>query len=492
MVLEILGTRIIGPVFGVSLFVWAALLSVTLAALAIGYYAGGVKVDRAPSARLLGGVILVAGTLIASVPLLTRTVRGVVSELGLRAGPLVGALVLFGPSLAVLGMVGPVVVRLVTTDVRAAGHSVGYIYALSTAGSLLGTLLTAFVLIPRYETNTILFGGSFLLVAWGTGLLAQRGGKRAAVVLLLPIAASLAVRPGALPQGVKVLESGHNAYGLVEALELPERGVRVLRAEHSLIGAQFLGDRSPAFTFVHLLEALRFLRPNARDMLTIGLGIGSLPASLARFGVQSDVVEIDPLVVSFAEKHFGFLRTGAVFVEDARAFIQVPTARYDLVVHDTFTGGATPDHLLSLEVLQDIRRALRPNGVLALNFVGYQRGPHVEASLLVARTARAAFRHVRVFRDRPLDVKADAAVNLVFFASDAPLEFDVPAGARQFHNDECERIARSFQDWELFEETPPGEVITDARNPIATLQLASAEEHFEAMKSLLPREVWIH
>src|SRR5438270_59149 len=53
IVVEILGTRIIGPVFGVSLFVWCALLAVTLGSLATGYYAGGVLVDRRPTPSLL-------------------------------------------------------------------------------------------------------------------------------------------------------------------------------------------------------------------------------------------------------------------------------------------------------------------------------------------------------------------------------------------------------------------------------------------------------
>ena len=51
MIVEILGTRVISPVFGVSLFVWSALLAVTLAALAIGYFCGGVLVDRRPSVK---------------------------------------------------------------------------------------------------------------------------------------------------------------------------------------------------------------------------------------------------------------------------------------------------------------------------------------------------------------------------------------------------------------------------------------------------------
>jgi hypothetical protein len=489
MVVEILGTRIIGPVFGVSLFVWTGLLAVTLTSLAIGYYAGGVVVDRKPNPRVLGWAVVAAGALIGLVPILTRAVLASVSDLGLRLGPLVAALLLFGPALAVLGMVGPIAVRLATTDVRLTGHRVGHVYAVSTGGSLAGTLLTAFILIPSSETETILIGSAVLLIVLGAALLVSRGASKAPLALLLPIAASFAPR-APVPPGIKILDRAQSPYGLIEVIEAPERGVRVLRAEHSLIGAQFIRDQSPAFGFIHVLESLRFLRPAARDMLVVGLGVGLLPTTLSRFGVRSDVVEIDPAVVAFAEKYFGFRPTGEVHVEDARAFLRTPRHKYDLIVHDTFTGGASPDHLLSLEVVNDIRKALQPDGALALNFVGYQHGPHVEASWLIARTLRAAFKNVRVFRDRPQETKPDIAVNLIFVASDGNLAFNIPPRA-EFHNEECERIARSFQNWEILKEVPPGAVVTDARNPLSRLQLAAAEEHFEAMQTILPRELWL-
>src|SRR5258708_5873527 len=91
MVVEILGTRVIGPVFGVSLFVWAALLAVTLGSLAIGYYAGGVLADRSPNARSLGAVVTVSGCLLGLVPALSHAVLGACQSLGPRWGPLVSA-----------------------------------------------------------------------------------------------------------------------------------------------------------------------------------------------------------------------------------------------------------------------------------------------------------------------------------------------------------------------------------------------------------------
>jgi SAM-dependent methyltransferase len=491
ILIEILGTRVMGPVFGVSLFVWSALLAVTLGSLALGYYSGGVLVDRAPTRRLLGLVVAAAGLLLCFVPLLSPAVLQSAEAFGPRGGSLLSATLLFAPCLVALGMVGPIAVRLSTSDVRAAGHGVGSVYAVSTAGSLVGTFVTAFLIVPAFETDQILFGAAIVLTLMGTASLAWHWRREAVIAVALPVLAAAAMSPRSLPSGIQVLDRSHSLYGLVEVIDDLNRQVRFLRADHSVLGAQFLRDHSSAFAFIHLLESVRFLRPAAKDMLQIGLGTGALPTALGAEGIQVDVVEIDPVVVRFARSYFGFATRGEVYEEDARTFLRRTESRYDLVVHDTFTGGTTPEHLLSLEVLRRIRDLLRPGGVLALNFVGYQNGPKAEASWAVARTLRAVFPMVRTFGDGTPGDEPDAAGNLIFFASDDALTFAIPENAH-FENERCERVLRSFQGWEVLQRVPGGPLITDSRNPLARLQLPIAEEHFDAMNKLLPVEVWLH
>ncbi|MCL2447503.1 MAG: hypothetical protein FWD17_01000 [Polyangiaceae bacterium] len=84
-----------------------------------------------------------------------------------------------------------------------------------------------------------------------------------------------------------------------------------------------------------------------------------------------------------------------------------------------------------------------------------------------------------------------AAGNVVFFASDGPLVFTIPVNA-VLDDRAAERILRSFENWEVLQNIPRGRIITDERNPLTSLQLPIAEEHFEAMNKLLPPEVWLH
>jgi SAM-dependent methyltransferase len=488
MTIEIVGTRIIGPVFGVGLFVWSALLAVTLAALASGYYAGGVLADRGLTPTSLGSVTNAAGLLLALTSLVERAVLSVAEGLGPRVGPLFGAALLFAPALLALGITGPIAVRLRTKSLSQAGRGLGSVYAVSTAGSLAGTLVVGFVAIPAFDANSILTCAAGVLVLIGAGAFALRKRPLALGLLIGPVLISGPIdRP--FSPGFKLLDKSQSLLGRVEVIDDQNRGVRFLRSDHSILGATYLRDGSPGFGFVQVLKAIRFCRPAAKRLLNIGLGSGAVPSALGRLGIQVDVVEIDPAIVRFAEKYFDFSATGRVYTEDARAFLRRTQSTYDLVIHDTFTGGATPEHLLSLEVLQRVRAMLRPGGVLALNFVGYYQGRSAEASFAVARTLRAVFRHVDAYRDSAPD-PAEPVGNILFFASDDPIEFIIPPDTR-FANATEEQIQRSFTGWKVMVHVPSGPLVTDAQNPLGRLQLPIAEQHFTAMNELLPLEVWL-
>jgi hypothetical protein len=334
-----------------------------------------------------------------------------------------------------------------------------------------------------------LTGTATVLILTGALSLAWRRRWAGMALIFVPALVSTVPKPG-LPAGDKIVARSQSLLGLVEVIDDLDQGARLLRVDHSIIGAEFTRDHSPGFSFIHLLEAVRLLRPEAKNLLQIGMGIGSLPGILARHGIDADIVEIDPAVVRFAQQYFGFTTKGRIYVEDARTFLQRADQPYDLIVHDTFTGGTTPEHLVSLEVWKRIHALLRPGGVLAVNFAGYQEGPHTEATWALARTIRAVFPNVRIFSDGPPAEEPGKPRNLVFFASEGALDFHRGSNST-FDDPACERVLTEFQNWELANPEPSGLIITDAHNPLARLQLPIAEEHFTAMNKLLPIAVWV-
>ncbi|CAJ0757758.1 11048_t:CDS:2, partial [Entrophospora sp. SA101] len=131
-----------------------------------------------------------------------------------------------------------------------------------------------------------------------------------------------------------------------------------------------------------------------------GLGIGVSSKSLQLHKVALDIVEIDPVVYEYARKFFGLKRKHNIYIQDGREFINNANSRYyDYVLHDVFTGGSVPSTLFSIEALGQIKRILKHDGVLALNFVGSQKWPHVKSLVLVANTIKAIFPYVRCFRE---------------------------------------------------------------------------------------------
>src|SRR5210317_948266 len=147
MVVEVLGSRVIGPFFGVSLFVWTSLITVTLVALSLGYWLGGLLADRWRSPDALYLIILLAGLSVLCIPLISDFCLKLTIPLGLRMGAFLSAAMLFGPSLFLLGCVSPYLVKITAQQMQNIGRTVGGLYALSTLGSVAGTILTGFVLI---------------------------------------------------------------------------------------------------------------------------------------------------------------------------------------------------------------------------------------------------------------------------------------------------------------------------------------------------------
>jgi hypothetical protein len=172
LALEILSSRVLGPKFGSTVFVWGSLIGVFLGGLSAGYYVGGHLADWRPSFARFGILLLLSGILVVTLPVYAFRVCGVIydsmeMETVMRYGPLFASLALFLVPTTMLGTVSPYAVRLVADDPAKLGRHVGAMYALSTLGSIVGTLGTTFFLILWIGTRKGLYllGGVQLCLA---------------------------------------------------------------------------------------------------------------------------------------------------------------------------------------------------------------------------------------------------------------------------------------------------------------------------------------
>ncbi len=166
MSFEILGSRVLAPNFGSSVFVWGSLISVFLAGLSAGYYLGGLLADIAPSSRKLSLIITAPGLLLLLFPLYSTPISDwlFMKDLGIRLSPLLASSVLFLIPSVFLGIVSPYTAKLLICSLHTSGKTIGTLYALSTFGSIIGTLITSFYLITLAGVNALIMGQGVLLI----------------------------------------------------------------------------------------------------------------------------------------------------------------------------------------------------------------------------------------------------------------------------------------------------------------------------------------
>jgi len=172
MAVELLSGRVLAPSFGNSIYVWGAVITVFMLALAVGYLLGGHLSVHSPSLRRLGALLIVAGLALAPVVLFGEVALDWIFDRASdpRYGSLLASALLFFVPTAISGAVSPYAVRLLVSSVHASGKSAGFLYFISTFGSAAGTLLTSFYLVLLFEVNAILLG--LMAASVGLGLFA--------------------------------------------------------------------------------------------------------------------------------------------------------------------------------------------------------------------------------------------------------------------------------------------------------------------------------
>ncbi len=473
MVIEVLGSRVIGPFFGSSLFVWTSLITVTLVALSAGYAAGGVIADRRESADFLYAIIMAAGFAVILVPFIKIMVLKACVPLGLRLGTLVCAAILFGPALFLLGCVSPYIVKIAASEIRNIGRTVGLFAAVSTVGSFVGTVCTGFLLISYFRVNQIFLAvGISLLILGLSYFILFRKRWQFTMLLLIPLALPYPAAPSfkLLDNGTTVtrVASKENFYGTMAVLDYSgaDRRTREMNIDGLTQSAIDMNSGMSICEYTYYLQYLPYLlNPAGKDCLVIGLGAGIIPVWYESMGIRADVVDINPDVVALARNYFGFKVSGTVTVEDARYYLATTSKLYDYLILDVFNGDTTPSHILSREALQQLKVRLTGNGILAVNLIGsIKKETYMTAS--VVKTLRDVFRTVDIYPSRG-SVGPDGVGNLTIIAYDQAPRTIPPDQLRLFPVHPLAAAVHSFDGRKFeFPADTPAIVLTDDYNPI--------------------------
>jgi len=429
MSLEIAGSRVLAPHFGNSVFVWGSLISVFLIALSGGYYLGGRLADRHPSQVLLNSICAGVSLLIFAIALISHSTCEWLVQFGLgeRSGPLVASLLLFLPPSVGMGIVSPFAVRLATDSLNSVGKISGTVYALSTIGSIAGTLLTTFVLIPLIGLTAILKGLALLLLlasvltlpVWKRAeLLAGSAavGMLACLLLLTPAPLTTPLRPG----DVVVLDVD-TPYHHISVID--NQGLREMRFDRYVESAILKTPPHPCLLGYTKYFHLPFLaQPETRRSLFIGAGGGVGPRAFHMHDPEMliDVVDIDPKVLQIARTHFGLNDSANIrtIAEDGRRFVQKSDSGYDCVIVDAFTiGGRIPFHLVTAEFLTRCRDKMSDTGVFVININSAIEGPMARIFHSMHRTLDTVFPNTYVFAKDFREFGKTETINILLVAT---------------------------------------------------------------------------
>jgi len=405
MIVEILGAKMLAPWLGTSHFVWTAQIAVTLVALACGYYAGGRWVDQSPQlGRLYGAIIGAAAYLCVSVWACEKVAYACL-EYDLAMGSLLASAFLFFVPLGLLAMVGPFFVRVLTGSVETVGGNVGRLTGISTVGSVVGTLLIGYVLIPFLPNSTTMYltALALMLVALGYFFGPARKISKLTPVLLTVLAGAAVgyagVRQDRLHnEEIEELYRGNSNFGLLQVVEWGEPDQRSFLNDYLIQNSYDPKTRQSTSLFTYMLHELaRAYTPRIEDALCIGLGMGIVPMGLARDGARVDVVDINPAILPLAVKYFDFQpQKVSIHFGDGRYFISRCAKRYDTVVLDAFLGDSSPSHLFTREAFGSMHKILNPGGTVVMNIFGALRGEDEFFTASLAKTLGTVFKNVRV------------------------------------------------------------------------------------------------
>jgi spermidine synthase len=426
---EISAARLLAPYFGASTIIWANTIATVLVALSAGYAIGGRLADRRADLRGLCAIVLVASVLLAVVPFVGDPfLRLSVKALGALSvggflGSLVAVLVLVAIPVLLLGAVAPYANRLTVVEVADTGKITGGLYAISTAGSLVGTFLAALLLIPLIGTHR-----TFIVFALGLALVAAPGlGRRRFLLIPVAVAGLLAIPPAAIGSAVKggrVVYESETPYQYVRVVQFHD-GVRWLQlnegvAIHSLYrpGSYLTGGYWDDFSVLPFAGGAG----PPRRIAILGDAAGTIARAYGHYfpATRVDAVELDGELSTIGKRYFDLRgRRLHLYTADARPWLQASSAHYDSIFLDAYRQPYIPFYLITHEFFESVRAHLNQGGVFVVN-VG-----HLPQSNALERVVGAALRSVFpiVIRDHFSDT------NSLVLASTRPLSSRLMVGA---------------------------------------------------------------
>jgi len=407
MGIELAGVKMIAPFYGTTLYVWASVLAVTLGGLALGYFLGGRIAASFSGYKSCPLVLFIGAVLIAIMPVISELSMVAFSDLGIRLGPLVSASLFIMPPLICMGMISPIIIQLGTKEVKKSGKVAGTVYAVSTSGGIIMTLLMGFYLLPEWGIKNSIFLVSAMIA--GVSLLCYLLRRKflltilvGAIVSFLYLIIDTYYNSDPSIKQMEVLHQSEGILGQVTVYDYTDNYERNLRCllingvPQTLMVKKYIPYSF--WQYPHRLATLASIKPENSKALLIGMAGGNIAMELKGMGFITDVVEIDDRMPKIAKDYLGFIPEDVnIIIDDGRHYINTTRNVYDIIIIDVLSGEVQPYQLFTLESMEKMKNIIKHDALVLINFQGAINGPDGLAGRSIFKTLKSAGFKIQYF-----------------------------------------------------------------------------------------------
>lgn len=431
MTMELGTAQMMNPIYGNNLGVWTTVLGMTLLFLAIGYYCGGVITQKNKHPVFLKWLLILSALSFSLLPLIGKQVIKISDKLPWEIGWGFTVFTLLAIPLILLGTLSPVIIQFFSEKLNTSGKIAGKVFAISTLGNITAAFLLGFFLIPQIGVTKSVVIVSFLMLLLSIIILSKQN-KTIALLLIFAVAViniNNLKKKTSLSSSYRVLDFQEGLMGQLMVIDLPvynegkqtgwNRMVLNNRMAQTYIN---LENQTSLGSYYNYIPAISSIYPSGSKALLVGLGGGTIAKSLNDLGMDVTAVDLDKRMNQIAIKRFDLPVNVHLVTDDGRHYIKTAKEKYSVIIFDTFQGESMPPYLLTIEFFQEVKKILKPDGIILFNFYGFLSGSKGKVAKAIYKTLLAAgFQQVSII---PTFEEEETYRTIIFLASAQPVNFE--------------------------------------------------------------------
>lgn len=409
MGLELMAARVLSPYVGSSNVVWTSIIGIILVSMSLGYWLGGKKADKNSDINRVSEILLFAALATSVIPILetiiVKQIAGIIGNLIIAA--IICAIIVFTIPSFILAMVSPFAVKIKSQEDDEIGSLSGRISSLSTIGSIVGTFLMGFILIPNIGVTNINIAVTLMLVIMALIARENRDKKSIYFTIILTIIMIALLIIGKYLFKISnpdILVDTDSQYSRiwVKQIETSQAIYKTLQVDTGL--ESYINDETGEMgaKYLRYYDLFEYLNKDAKSTLLIGGAAYTYPRHyLQKYQDKTiDVVEIDGKMTQIAKEQFGLNTKDErlkIYEQDGRSFLNYNKSKYDTILIDAFKGLNAPFELTTYEALTHAKEMLNENGVVLTNIIASIEGEESDFIQYEYATYKAIFDDVKIF-----------------------------------------------------------------------------------------------